>query len=62
MTKPELLHAKAIELRALAAQARVPEVIVQLEVWAREFEEEAQRAELPVAPVVALTPKFGGAR
>ncbi len=49
MASPEFLRAKAAELRALAAQARVPEVIVQLELWAQEFEEEVQRAELSSA-------------
>jgi hypothetical protein len=45
MTRPELLRAKATELRALATQTRVSEVIAQLELWAREFEEEAERGE-----------------
>jgi hypothetical protein len=46
MASPEFLRAKAAELRALAAQARVPEAIVQLELWAREFEEQASRAKV----------------
>jgi hypothetical protein len=62
MTSAEFLRAKANQLRALATQTRVPEVIVQLELWAREFEETAVRAELPAASVVAPTPKVGRAR
>ena len=45
MSSAEFLRAKAVGLRTLAAQARVPELIIQLELWAREFEEDAERAQ-----------------
>ena len=45
MSSAEFLRAKAAELRAQAAQTNLPEVIVQLELWAREIEEDAERAQ-----------------
>lgn len=61
MSSAEFLRAKAAGLRALAAQAKVPEVIVQLELWAREFVEEAERAEgiAPAPTVLVIAPKIG---
>jgi hypothetical protein len=62
MSSAEFLRAKAAGLRALAAHAKVPEVIVQLEWWAREFEEEAERIEGNAAAptVLVIAPKIGG--
>ena len=45
MPTAEFLRQKAQEVRALIALAKVPEVIEQLEIWARELEEEAARAQ-----------------
>jgi acyl-coenzyme A thioesterase PaaI-like protein len=45
MPTPEFLRLKAEECRRLRAKAKVPEVIAQLELWEREFEEEAARLE-----------------
>ncbi|HUK09336.1 MAG TPA: hypothetical protein VLX09_15780 [Stellaceae bacterium] len=61
MSSAEFLRGKAAELRALAAQAKVPEVIVQLQLWARECEEEAGRAEGSAAAptVLVIAPKIG---
>jgi hypothetical protein len=61
MSSAEFLRAKAVGLRTLAAQAKAPEVIVQLQLWAREFEEEAERAEgLAAAPtVLVIASKIG---
>jgi hypothetical protein len=61
MSSAEYLRRKAADLRALAVQAKVPEVIVQLELWARECEEEAGRAEgIAAAPTaLVIAPKMG---
>jgi hypothetical protein len=61
MSSTEFPRAMAAELRALATQTKVPEVIVQLELWAREFEEEAKRAGGIAAAPTALVigPKTG---
>jgi len=45
MPTAEFLRQKAQEVRALIALAKVPEVIAQLKIWARELEREAARAE-----------------
>ena len=45
MPTAEFLRQKAQEVRALIALAKVPEVIAQLKIWARELEQEAAQAE-----------------
>ena len=45
MPTAEILRQKAQEVRALIALAKVPEVIAQLEIWARELDEEAAKLE-----------------
>ena len=51
MPTADFLREKAQEVRALIALAKTPEVIAQLETWARELEEKAARAEaLAVQP------------
>ena len=45
MPTAEFLRQKAQEVRALIALAKVPEVIAQLEIWARELEQEAAQAD-----------------
>jgi len=45
MPTAEFLRQKAQDVRALIALAKVPEVIAQLEIWARELEQEAAQAE-----------------
>ena len=59
MPAAEFLRLKAQECRELIAKAIKPEVIAQLELWAREFEEEAARmestAEAPTVLVIAPT-------
>ena len=51
MPTAEFLRQKAQEVRALIMLAKTAEVIAQLEIWARELEEEAARMEELAAPV-----------
>jgi hypothetical protein len=57
MPTAEFFRAKAQQCRELLAVAKVPEVIAQLELWIREFEEAAKQAEAMVGPVTVVTPK-----
>jgi hypothetical protein len=50
MASAEFLRAKVKEIRELVERAASPELIAQLELWAREFEEEAKCAELALPP------------
>ena len=45
MFDPEFFRAEAKRCRELLKVAVVPEVIDQLQTWAREFEEEAEEAD-----------------
>ena len=45
MPSAEFLRQKAQEVRALIALAKVPEVIAQLKIWARELKQEAAQVE-----------------
>jgi hypothetical protein len=49
MPTAEFLRLMAQECRELLAKATVPEVRAQLELWAREFEEEAAKLEAAAA-------------
>jgi hypothetical protein len=57
MADAEFLRAKANQCRELITQAKVPEVIAQLELWARDFEKEAIRAEADAPAVVVIAPQ-----
>jgi hypothetical protein len=45
MADAEYFREKAQQCRELLKLAMVPEVVEQLEIWVREFEEQARRAE-----------------
>ena len=50
MPTAEFLRRKARQCRKLLAITTVPEVRAQLELWARDFDDEAARAELKRRP------------
>jgi hypothetical protein len=50
MSTAEVLRRKARQCRKLFATAIAPEVRVQLELWARDFDDEAAKAELTRRP------------
>jgi hypothetical protein len=50
MPTAEFLRRKARQCRKLFATALVPEVRAQLELWARDFDDEAAKAELTRRP------------
>jgi hypothetical protein len=50
MTTAEFLRRKARQCRRLLAVATVPEVRAQLELWARDFDDEAVKTELTRQP------------
>jgi hypothetical protein len=50
MPTAEFLRRKARQCRKLFATALVPEVRAQLELWARDFDDEAAKAELTKRP------------
>ena len=63
MPTAEFLRQKAQEVRALIALAKTPEVIAQLEIWARELEGEAAHAEmLTVYPPVTQSSRQSDGR
>ena len=60
MPRPEFFREKARECRRLLEIAVKPEVIAQLEIWVREFEDaarEAERRRSAQAPVRRLDPE-----
>jgi hypothetical protein len=56
MYTAELLRLKAQHCRELIAKATNPEVAAQLELWAREFDEEAAKAEAAGPTVLVVMP------